>query len=260
MSSRSTKDVGPVPKAGKGAAGGPDDGEAGQDGQAEARARHMVVLKQVTKTFKVGDREVHALRNLSLVVPRGVLAAVQGPSGSGKTTLLNLIGAMDVPTSGTVRVDGHDLQTLTDDSLTEFRRRNVGFVFQFFNLIPVLSAVENVLVPTMFAPEPPLDRALALLERVGLRDRWDHTPGRLSGGERQRLAVARALINDPPLVLADEPTGNLDHETGGSILDLFEGIVREGKTVVVVTHDQEVARRAKVVFRLRDGVLVGEGG
>jgi putative ABC transport system ATP-binding protein len=112
----------------------------------------------------------------------------------------------------------------------------------------------------MFAAEPPLDRALGLLERVGLRDRWDHTPGRLSGGERQRLAIARALVNDPPLVLADEPTGNLDHETGGSILDLFEAIVREGKTVVVVTHDQEVARRAKVVFRLRDGVLVGEGG
>jgi putative ABC transport system ATP-binding protein len=228
------------------------------EGSRRGKGGNMVVLKQVTKTYREGEREVHALRNLSLTVPEGALAAVQGPSGSGKTTLLNLVGAMDVPTSGTVRVGGRDLQSLGEEALSEFRRRNVGFVFQFFNLVPVLNAVENVLLPTMFDPEPPLERALGLLGRVGLREMWDRTPARLSGGERQRLAVARALINDPALVLADEPTGNLDHETGASVLDLLEGVAREGRTVIVVTHDPEVARRADPVFRLRDGVLVGE--
>ncbi len=237
---------------------GGEGGGGASDGDARAASDNVIVLKQVTKTYRSGDREVHALRNVSLTVPEAALAAVQGPSGSGKTTLLNLVGAMDTPTEGTVRVGGRDLSALDDDALSEFRRRNVGFVFQFFNLVPVLNAVENVLLPTMFAPEPPLERAMGLLERVGLRDRWDHTPARLSGGERQRLAVARALINDPALVLADEPTGNLDHETGASILDLLEALTREGRTVVVVTHDPEVAKRAGTVLRLRDGVLVGQ--
>jgi len=244
--------------------GGRRDGERGDAGDGAGvggreAAGNAIVLKQVTKAYRSGDREVIALRNVSLSVPEAALAAVQGPSGSGKTTLLNLIGAMDTPTEGTVRVGGRDLSALDDDSLSEFRRRNVGFVFQFFNLVPVLNAVENVLLPTMFAPEPPLERAMGLLERVGLRDRWDHTPARLSGGERQRLAVARALINDPALVLADEPTGNLDHETGASILDLLEALTHDGRTVVVVTHDPEVAKRAGTVLRLRDGVLLGQG-
>ena len=237
--------------------GGGADAPAHREGRPTAE--NAIVLKQVTKTYRSGEREVHALRNVSLSVPEAVLAAVQGPSGSGKTTLLNLIGAMDTPTEGKVRVGGRDLSALDDDALSEFRRRNVGFVFQFFNLVPVLNAVENVLLPTMFTPDPPLGRAMGLLERVGLRDMWDRMPSRLSGGERQRLAVARALINDPALVLADEPTGNLDHETGASVLDLLEGLTRDGRTVVVVTHDPEVAKRAGTVLRLRDGVLVGQG-
>ncbi len=231
---------------------GKDRQEEPGDGGAE---RQMVVLRNVSKSFLMGSREVHALRDVSMTVPRGVLSTIQGPSGSGKTTLLNIIGAMDVPDSGTVRVAGQELGRLTDESLTEFRRAHVGFVFQFFNLIPSLSAVENVLVPTMFHAEPPVDRAMQLLERVGLSDRWDHRPAQLSGGERQRLAVARALINGPALVLADEPTGNLDNETGSGILRLFEDLVREGQTVMVVTHDGEVASRGSKRYILRDGAM-----
>jgi putative ABC transport system ATP-binding protein len=219
----------------------------------------MVQLRNVDKTFRMGSRDVHALRDVSLDLPHGVMASIQGTSGSGKTTLLNLIGAMDVPTRGTVRVAGQDLVRLSEEALTEFRKRNVGFVFQFFNLIPTLNAIENVLVPVMFHPEPPTERALELLDRVGLGERWDHRPSQLSGGERQRLAVARALINDPPLVLADEPTGNLDHETGAGILKLFRELVGDGRTVVVVTHDPEVAARGEVRYALRDGVLSEQG-
>jgi len=224
-------------------------------GQHEGAPKHMVALQNVKRTFVMGSREVHALKDVSMTVPPGVLATIQGPSGSGKTTLLNIIGAMDVPDSGTVKVAGQELGRLTDESLTEFRRTNVGFVFQFFNLIPSLNAVENVLVPAMFQAEPPVDRAMELLERVELGDRWDHRPAQLSGGERQRLAVARALINGPALVLADEPTGNLDNETGSGILRLFEDLVREGQTVMVVTHDGEVASRGSKRYILRDGAM-----
>ncbi len=223
-------------------------GDGGGEGQ-------MVQLRNVNKTFEMGTRDVHALRDVSMDLPRGLMASIQGTSGSGKTTLLNIIGAMDTPTSGTVRVADQDLGRLAEEALTDFRRRNVGFVFQFFNLIPTLNAVENVLVPVMFQREPPVERALGLLERVGLRERWDHRPAQLSGGERQRLAVARALINDPPLVLADEPTGNLDHDTGTGILKLFRELVGDGRTVVVVTHDPEVASMGEVRFSLRDGAL-----
>jgi len=163
---------------------------------------------------------------------------------------------MDAPTSGSVVVAGQDLVRLSEESLTEFRRRNVGFIFQFFNLIGSLNAIENVLVPVMFEENPPVDRALSLLEKVDLGDRWDHQPAQLSGGERQRLAVARALINDPPLVLADEPTGNLDHETGEGILGLFMGLVKEGRTVIVVTHDTEVAAKGDVTHVLTDGAMI----
>ena len=215
----------------------------------------MMVLRNVTRTFTMGSRDVIALRDVSITLSTGVLAAISGPSGSGKTTLLNIMGAMDLPTRGTVKVAGQDLGSLSEESLTEFRRRNVGFVFQFFNLIASLNAVENVLVPRMFDADQPVARAVELLEKVGLADRWDHRPAQLSGGERQRLAVARALINDPPLVLADEPTGNLDRETGAGILRLFRELVDDGRTVVIVTHDDEVASRADVRYRLRDGAL-----
>jgi putative ABC transport system ATP-binding protein len=215
----------------------------------------MVVLLKVNMVFQMGPREVHALNDVNMTLPAGKLATIQGPSGSGKTTLLNIIGAMDVPTSGSVKVADQELGRLTDEALTDFRRRNVGFVFQFFNLIPSLNAVENVLVPVMFQAEPPLDRAMELLGKVGLEDRWDHRPGQLSGGERQRLAVARALINDPAMVLADEPTGNLDHQTGEGIIDLFADLVRDGRTVILVTHDEEVANKGEMVYILRDGAM-----
>jgi putative ABC transport system ATP-binding protein len=215
----------------------------------------MVVLRGVNREFKMGSREVLALKDVNMTLAAGQMATIQGPSGSGKTTLLNLIGAMDVPTSGSVKVAGQELGRLTEDALTSFRKQNVGFVFQFFNLIPSLNALENVLVPVMFDGDPPIGRAMELLGLVGLEDRWDHRPGQLSGGERQRLAVARSLINDPPLVLADEPTGNLDRGTGMGVLQLLEGLVDEGRTVIVVTHDDEVAGRGTTVYDLRDGTL-----
>jgi len=236
----------------KGVRGGsaPRDTLDGDDGP-----ENMVALRKVNRVFEMGSREVHALKDVNMTLPAGRLATIQGPSGSGKTTLLNLIGAMDVPSSGSVMVADQELGRLTDEALTDFRRRNVGFVFQFFNLIPSLNAVENVLVPVMFEAEPPLDRAVELLGKVGLKDRWDHRPAQLSGGERQRLAVARALINDPAMVLADEPTGNLDHQTGEGILNLFTDLVREGRTVILVTHDVEVASKGEIVYMLRDGVM-----
>ncbi len=217
--------------------------------------KDMVVLRNVNRTFVMGSKEVHALKDVNMTLPAGRMATIQGPSGSGKTTLLNLIGAMDVPTKGSVKVAGQELGRLTEDALTSFRKLNVGFVFQFFNLIPSLNALENVLVPVMFDGDPPIPRAMELLGLVGMEDRWDHRPGELSGGERQRLSVARALINDPPLLLADEPTGNLDHETGRGVLELLDRLVREGRTVILVTHDDEVATRGQVMYTLRDGVM-----
>ena len=225
------------------------------DTDEDTGPKYMVVLRNVNRTFVMGSREVHALKGVNMTLPTGKMATIQGPSGSGKTTLLNLIGAMDVPTSGSVKVAGQELGRLTDGALTSFRKHNVGFIFQFFNLIASLNAVENVLVPVMFDGEPPLERAMKLLELVGLEDRWDHRPSQLSGGERQRLAVARSLINDPALLLADEPTGNLDHETGEGILKLFSDLVREGRTVILVTHDIEVADKGEIVFILRDGAI-----
>ncbi len=235
----------------------PRTDDRGEKGGPEGEViRQMVVMRNVTRTFQMGSKNVHALKDINMTLPSGKMASIQGPSGSGKTTLLNLIGAMDVPTSGSVKVAGQDLGRLSEESLTEFRRRNVGFIFQFFNLIGTLNAIENVLVPVMFDENPPVARALSLLEKVGLGDRWDHRPAQLSGGERQRLAVARALINDPPLVLADEPTGNLDHETGEDILGLFTDLVKEGRTVIVVTHDIEVAAKGDVTYVLRDGAMI----
>jgi putative ABC transport system ATP-binding protein len=229
--------------------------EEGPDSGTGKGPKEMVVLRKVGKTFQMGTREVQALKDVSMTLPSGRLAVVQGTSGSGKTTLLNLIGGMDVASNGTIKVADQELGRLSEDSLTEFRRRHVGFVFQFFNLITTLNAVENVLVPTMFSQDQRVDRAMSLLEEVGLKDRWDHRPAQLSGGERQRLAVARALINDPPLLLADEPTGNLDHETGKGVLRLFSKLVGDGRTVIIVTHDPEVAAMGDIRYVLRDGEL-----
>ncbi len=213
----------------------------------------------VTKEYRMGSGVIRALEEVSLTLPRGTLAAIVGPSGSGKTTLLNLLGALDRPSRGEVYVDGVGLSTLSEAELTRLRREKVGFVFQLFELIPNLSALENVALPMEFAGAPCRERearARELLEAVGMGQRAAHRPGRLSGGEQQRVAIARALANDPAVVLADEPTGNLDSETGREIVGLLGALAHDRrKTVVVATHDERLAELADLRMELRDGHL-----
>ena len=214
-----------------------------------------VELTDVRKTYHVGE-PVHALDGVSLEIPRGSYTAIMGPSGSGKSTLMNLVGCLDTPTEGEVVVDGREVTSLTGRERTRLRGTEVGFVFQTFNLMPRLSALENVAIPQLFqgvSRDERRERARTLLERVGLGDRTDHLPNELSGGQRQRVAIARALVNDPALVLADEPTGNLDTETGAAVLDLFDELHAEGHTIVMVTHEPHVARRAERIVHLLDG-------
>ena len=218
----------------------------------------VVQLQALTKVYRKGAQEVRALDGIDLRVESPGMLAVVGPSGSGKSSLLHMIGAMDRPTSGEVVVAGRTLAALGDAELTGFRRQTVGFVFQSFNLIPNLTALENVMLPMEFNGVDKSERwrrALGLLDRVDLGARATHRPGELSGGEQQRVAIARALANDPPLVLADEPTGNLDSKTGQVIYELLEEIARE-RTVIVVTHAEPLAQRAKRVIHIQDGRLV----
>ncbi|MHB9286059.1 ABC transporter ATP-binding protein [Halobacteriales archaeon Cl-PHB] len=214
-----------------------------------------VTLRDVRKTYEVGE-PVHALDGVTLSIPRGSYIAIMGPSGSGKSTLMNLVGCLDTPTEGTVTVDGRDVGTLSGPERTTLRGTQIGFVFQIFNLMPRLTALENVALPQLFQDVPTdqrRDRARDLLERVGLGDRTDHRPNELSGGQRQRVALARALVNDPAIVLADEPTGNLDTDTEDTILDLFGEFHDAGTTMVVVTHERHVAERAERIVHLLDG-------
>ncbi|SEH17592.1 putative ABC transport system ATP-binding protein [Natronorubrum sediminis] len=216
-----------------------------------------VSLQNVHKTYHLGE-PVHALDGVSLEIPRGSYTAIMGPSGSGKSTLMNLVGCLDTPTSGTVVVDGRDVGSLSDAERTTLRGTTVGFVFQTFNLMPRLSALENVAMPQLFrniGRAERRERASALLERVGLADRADHLPNELSGGQRQRVALARALVNEPELILADEPTGNLDTETGANVLELFAEFHEAGTTMVVVTHERHVATHAERIVHLLDGTL-----
>lgn len=216
-----------------------------------------IVLRDVVKEFRYGGRTLRVLQGLNLEVPKGVMATVVGPSGSGKTTLLNILGALDRPTSGQAFIDGTDLNAMAERQLTVYRRQKIGFVFQFFNLIPNLTALENVMLPMEYARIPEKQakaRARELLELVGMGHRTSHFPGPLSGGEQQRVAIARALANDAPIILADEPTGNLDSRTGEEIVGLLHRLVQEqGKTVVVVTHDVAIENIADVSFEIRDG-------
>ncbi len=221
----------------------------------------MIVATALSKVYEGGEtRQVVALHELSLSIARGEFVAVVGPSGSGKSTLLNLIGAIDQPSSGSLVVAGSELIRLKADALADFRRQQIGLVFQLFNLVPVLSAMENVKLPLI--PYPPkgfnLDkRAKELLAQVGLSGRANHLPSQLSGGEQQRVAIARALVNKPALLLADEPTGNLDSKAGGEVIALFRQLhAEEGMTIVMVTHDPQVAAQAGRVIELRDGRLV----
>ena len=220
----------------------------------------FVELRRVSKVYREGDSERVVLRDVEAAIGRGEIAVVLGRSGSGKSTLLNLLAGIDLPTSGQVLVDGADLGRLGERERTLLRRRRIGFIFQFFNLIPLLTVEENLLLPlelTARADAKGRARARDLLERVGLGDRAAAFPDRLSGGEQQRLAVARALVHDPALVLADEPTGNLDADTAQTVLDLLDGLAREyGKTVVMVTHSRDAVGLADRVFRVRQGRLV----
>lgn len=219
----------------------------------------MIEFHDVRKIYTQGTREVRALDGLTLRVPKGEFLAVMGPSGSGKSTFLHLSGGLDLPTSGTVTVDGQDTSKLGDDGLTLLRRRRIGFVFQFFNLMPSLRVIENIALPLLLDRRGQAEsnaKAEALLARVGLTARRDHFPDELSGGEMQRVAIARALVIDPALVLADEPTGNLDSATGRGILELLKEVAeKEGRTIVMVTHDDAAAKWAQRTARLRDGKL-----
>ena len=228
-----------------------------RDGAASA-----VKVRDLVKTFGEGRTQVQALRGVDLDVRRGELVAIMGPSGSGKSTLLHILGALDSPTGGTIEVAGREYEGLDDASLTRLRRDHIGFVFQFFNLLPSLTAAENVLLPALIArrnDDAMRERALALLERVGLGDRAEHVPSELSGGQQQRVSIARALLLEPQLVLADEPTGNLDTRSSREILSLLRRLVEdEGHTIVMVTHDPAAAAVADRVVFLRDGTIAGE--
>ncbi len=219
----------------------------------------MIRAIDVHKSYVQGKSEIHALAGVSLEIPKGKFAVIMGPSGSGKSTLLHLLGGLDRPTRGEILLDGRIISQMPDGELTLVRRRKIGFVFQFFNLLSTLTALENILLPLILDGQPAgsgRERARALLERVGLGARRDHLPEELSGGEIQRVAIARALVFDPPILLADEPTGNLDSRTGGEILELIRRINREeGCTVVMVTHDREAADAGDTFFHLKDGVI-----
>jgi putative ABC transport system ATP-binding protein len=220
-----------------------------------------VRVRDLVKTYGEGRTEVQALRGVSLDVPRGEFLAIMGPSGSGKSTLLHILGALDAPTAGTIEVAGNHYEGFDDAGLTRIRRDHIGFVFQFFNLLPSLTAAENVLLPALIARSNDAamrDRVMTLLERVGLRDRADHLPSELSGGQQQRVSIARALLLDPELVLADEPTGNLDRRSSREILSLLRTLAGDDHTIVTVTHDPMAAEVADRVVFLRDGLMAGE--
>ncbi|WP_207586248.1 ATP-binding cassette domain-containing protein [Halomontanus rarus] len=237
---------------------GPESGSGtGPRTQTATDGETAVTLSNVRKTYLLGE-PVHALDGVTLEIPRGSYTAIMGPSGSGKSTLMHLVGCLDTPTEGEITVGGQAVSELSGRERTRLRGTEVGFVFQTFNLMPRLTALENVALPQLFqgiGAAERTERARELLERVGLGDRGDHQPNELSGGQRQRVAVARALVNDPEIVLADEPTGNLDTETGDRILSLFEDLHAAGHTIVVVTHEPHVARRAERIVHLLDGEI-----
>ena len=221
-------------------------------------AEALISFTDLTKVYDVGGELVHALAGVSLDIAEGEYIAIMGPSGSGKSTLMNILGCLDSPTGGSYRLKGREIARLNDDELATIRNKEIGFVFQTFNLLARSDALHNVELPLIYAgigPKERKERAEAALTEVGLESRMRHKPNELSGGQRQRVAIARALVNRPSIILADEPTGNLDTKTGNDILGAFEKIHANGKTVVVVTHEEDVAAHAKRVVRLRDGVI-----
>lgn len=221
-------------------------------------SKSIIDIKGITRDFPLGDEIIHVLKGIDLVINKGEYVALMEPSGSGKSTLMNILGCLDTPTSGTYILNGKQVSEMQDDELAEIRNKEIGFVFQTFNLMPRTTALDNVALPMVYAGYSKNDRnirATEVLNQVGLGDRMDHKPNQLSGGQRQRVAVARALVNKPAMILADEPTGNLDSKTSVEIMNLFDEIHANGNTVILVTHEEDIAAHAHRIIRLRDGVI-----
>ncbi|MEN9335214.1 MAG: putative transporter ATP-binding protein YknY [Bacteroidota bacterium] len=221
-------------------------------------ANSLITIKDIKRDFQLGSETINVLKGIDLNINKGEYVALMGPSGSGKSTLMNLLGCLDTPTSGTYILNGKDVSKMHDDDLAEVRNKEIGFVFQTFNLLPRTTALDNVALPMVYAGYSKSDRherAKEVLTQVGLSDRMDHQPNQLSGGQRQRVAVARALVNKPSIILADEPTGNLDSKTSVEIMKLFDDIHANGNTVILVTHEEDIAQYAHRIIRLRDGII-----
>jgi putative ABC transport system ATP-binding protein len=221
-------------------------------------SHHLIEMHELTRVYQLGPQDIYALRGIDLIVEQGEYVAIMGPSGSGKSTLMNIIGCLDRPTAGKYLLDGTPVEAMNDDELAAIRNKKIGFVFQTFNLLSRTTALQNVELPLVYAKMPRVERqrqAEEALNAVGLSDRMSHQPNELSGGQRQRVAIARALVNRPSLLLADEPTGNLDSQTGREILDLFRDLHRSGNSIILVTHEDDVAREAKRIIHIRDGKI-----
>jgi len=222
----------------------------------------VIDIENVTKLYTMGAEIIHALRGVSLKIHRNEYLAIMGPSGSGKSTLMNMLGCLDTPTAGRYEFNGKNVASMEDDELADIRNREIGFVFQTFNLLPRSTALANVELPLIYAglaPSIRRERATRTLQDVGLGERMSHKPNELSGGQRQRVAIARALVNNPSIILADEPTGNLDSKTGVEIMALLETLYEQGNTIIVVTHEEDIARHARRILRLRDGLIESDG-